>query len=330
MRTLELQNWIAQVNNTHYGLDISSLTIASSDASFRSYFRIQGKNSSYIIMDAPPPHENCTDFINITKIFEPSINVPHIFAQNLEQGFLLLSDFGDTTLFKSIQAENKINTAEYIEICNILIDLQLSSKPNILLDYDEAKLKQEIYLFNEWYAPKHCNKALTDEQKNKLEVIYQKILKNNLAQAKVYVHRDYHSRNIMKINNNSQYHFGIIDFQDALYGAITYDLVSLLKDAYIELEPEQHDELLSKYWENAAKKGLALGDFENFKIDYELMGLQRHLKVLGIFARLYHRDGKSGYLNDLPLVLKYTTAIAHKYAEFKDLADILRYLNDNS
>ncbi|MFM2345238.1 MAG: hypothetical protein RLZZ210_1852 [Pseudomonadota bacterium] len=296
-RNQELKNWLEKINNPEYALDISTLQVASSDASFRSYFRIHSQNKSYIVMDAPPQHEDCTPFVNITKIFESSINVPHIFEQNLAQGFLLLTDFGDTTLFKSIKQNNDIiSTTEYIDICNILIDLQLDSKPNIIPNYDEAKLKQEIYLFNDWYAPKHCNKPLNDEQKNNLESIYQKIVKNNLAQAQVYVHRDYHSRNIMKTNDNK---FGIIDFQDALYGAITYDLVSLLKDAYIELNSQQHDEILAKYWENAKAKGLNVKSFEEFTTDYELMGLQRHLKVLGIFARLYHRDGKSSYLNDI-------------------------------
>ncbi len=340
MRYTALKKWLEEINLiNNYAFDFDSLKTASSDASFRRYFSIQGSvqghDKLFIVMDAPPEKENCQAFVDIAKLFSENMFTPQIFAQNIENGFLLLSHFGDVTLFNSIQLELKqkelsnlkclTHVQEYQHAIDILINLHLNSKPNILNDYSAQKLHQEMYLLNDWYLPKYRQVQIDAAQKNTLEEIYAHIIQNNIQQQKVYVHRDYHSRNLMKINTHEDefVKIGVIDFQDALYGPITYDLVSLLKDAYIELMPQQHDDLLYYYWQNAVAKGIKLPCFEDFAKDYDYMGLQRHLKVLGIFARLYYRDGKEAYLNDIPLVLKYTLSAANKYPQFKPLLSIL-------
>ncbi len=205
-----------------------------------------------------------------------------------------------------------------------LIKIQLASKENELPPYDEALLRRELNLFPEWYIAKHLGITLSDKQKAKLEEVFQRILRNNLAQPGVYVHRDYHSRNLMYVAENNP---GVLDFQDAVYGPITYDLASLFKDAYIKWEEEEVIDWLIRYWEKARKAGLPVReDFGEFYRDYEMMGVQRHIKVLGIFARLYHRDGKDGYLKDMPLVMDYLRRACERYIDLKPLLNLLMEL----
>jgi N-acetylmuramate 1-kinase len=336
MRDAILIKWLEMLDvQGVYGFKLDSLKPASSDASFRRYFSIDGKeNTSFIIMDAPPEYENCKAFIDIAHLFSKAMLTPEIFAKDLENGFLLISHFGNTTLFHAIQLELKqeklinlnqsTHLKEYQYAIDLLINLHLNSQNDVLTSYSKEKLHQEMHLFNDWYLPKYRQIHIDEAQKNILEDVYSEIIKNNIQQTQVYVHRDYHSRNLMKISTSAnEFKIGVLDFQDALYGPVTYDLVSLLKDAYVELMPEQQESLVYYYWLNASNKGIKLPEFSIFVQDYDYMGLQRHLKVLGIFARLYFRDGKEAYLKDIPLVLKYTLEVANKYDVFKPLVPIL-------
>jgi aminoglycoside/choline kinase family phosphotransferase len=301
-----------------------TLAPASADASFRRYFRATfGDGSTRVVMDAPPQHENCGPFLHIGKLFEDAgTHVPHVYAQDLAQGFLLLSDLGNTTYLQALSQDNAKQL--YAAATDALIKIQLASKPAELPHYDEALLRRELDLFPEWYIAKHLGVKLSDKQKAKLEEVFQRILANNLAQPCVYVHRDYHSRNLMATEPNP----GILDFQDAVYGPITYDLASLFKDAYVKWEEADIIDWLISYWEKARKAGLPVReDFGEFYRDYEMMGVQRHIKVLGIFARLYHRDGKDGYLKDMPLVMEYLHKACERYIDLKPLLNILLELN---
>jgi hypothetical protein len=323
-----------------------TLAPASADASFRRYFRATfADGTTKVIMDAPPQHEDCRPFLHIAKLFEEAgTHVPHVYAQDLRQGFLLLSDLGNTTY---LQALNTGTAHElYGAATDALVNIQLASRENELPPYDEALLRRELNLFPEWYIAKHLNVALTDKQRAKLEEVFARIVASNLAQPRVYVHRDYHSRNLMVIDHhhlnplpqageeeNEKGNFlispGILDFQDAVYGPITYDLVSLFKDAYIRWEEAEIIDWLIRYWEKARKAGLPVaGDFSEFYRDYEWMGVQRHLKVLGIFARLWHRDGKDGYLKDMPLVARYLRKACERYSELSPLRKILDKVED--
>lgn len=296
-----------------------TLAPASADASFRRYFRATFPDRSLIVMDAPPQHEDCRPFLHIAQLFEAAgTHVPHVYAQDLEQGFLLLSDLGNTTYLQALNAGNAPRL--YGAATDALIKIQLASRENELPPYDEALLLREMRLFPEWYIARHLNVTLTDKQHAKLKEVFARIIANNLAQPRVYVHRDYHSRNLMVSEPNP----GILDFQDAVYGPITYDLASLFKDAYIHWEEAEIIDWLIRYWEKARKAGLPVAnDFSDFYRDYEWMGVQRHLKVLGIFARLYHRDGKDGYLKDLPLVMAYLRAACARYIDLKPLLNLL-------
>ncbi|OHC82870.1 MAG: aminoglycoside phosphotransferase [Sideroxydans sp. RIFOXYD2_FULL_59_7] len=319
-RQQQLTDWLSSLSPDQP----FTLAPASADASFRRYFRATfSDGSTRVVMDAPPQHENCGPFLHIGKLFEQAgTHVPHVYAQDLAQGFLLLSDLGNTTY---LQALSKANAKLlYGAATDALIKIQLASKPAELPPYDEALLRRELDLFPEWYIGKHLGVTLTDKQKAKLEEVFQRILANNLAQPCVYVHRDYHSRNLMATEPNP----GILDFQDAVYGPITYDLASLFKDAYVKWEEADIIDWLISYWEKARKAGLPVReDFGDFYRDYEMMGVQRHIKVLGIFARLYHRDGKDGYLKDMPLVMEYLHKACERYIDLKPLLNILLELN---
>jgi aminoglycoside/choline kinase family phosphotransferase len=316
-RLLDLDWWLTQVFAGEHFLIIP----ASSDASFRRYYRIDLGGQTYIVMDAPPQHENCQPFIHVAQLFlEAGVNVPKIVAQNLEMGFLLLSDLGSDTYLSKLDEQ----TADglYRDANEALLRIQLASRPNELPEYDAALLLREMRLFSEWYVPRHLGATLTQEQNEQLEALYQAILRNNLAQPRVYVHRDYHSRNLMVTDPNP----GVLDFQDAVYGPITYDLVSLYKDAYIAWDEERVLDWTIRYWERAKQEGLPVAaDFGDFYRDFEWMGVQRHIKVLGIFARLFHRDGKDGYLKDMPLVMHYLRRACERYNE---LSPMLRLLDE--
>lgn len=297
-----------------------TLAPASADASFRRYFRAAfADGRTLVAMDAPPHHEDCCPFLHVAHLFEVAgTHVPHVYAQDLQQGFLLLSDLGDTTYLQALNADNAPQL--YGAATDALINIQLASRENELPPYDAALLRREMDLFPEWYVARHLGVTLTEKQQAVLEECFRRILANNLAQPRVYVHRDYHSRNLMLSEPNP----GILDFQDAVYGPITYDLVSLFKDAYIRWEEAEVMDWLIRYWEKARKAGLPVhADFGEFYRDYEWMGVQRHIKILGIFARLSHRDGKDGYLKDLPLVMDYLRAACARYAGLKPLLKLL-------
>jgi aminoglycoside/choline kinase family phosphotransferase len=319
-RQKQLTDWLSGL----YPNENFTIAPASADASFRRYFRATfADGTTRIVMDAPPQHEDCKPFLHVGKLFEDAgAHVPHIYAQDLVQGFLLLSDLGNTTY---LQALNVTTARElYAAATDALIKIQLASKAKELPPYDEALLRRELNLFPEWYIARHLGVTLSEKQQAKLEEVFKRILDNNLAQPSVYVHRDYHSRNLMIVGENNP---GIIDFQDAVFGPITYDLASLFKDAYIRWEEEEIMDWLIHYWEKARTAGLPVRqDFGEFYRDYEMMGVQRHIKVLGIFARLYHRDGKDGYLKDMPLVMDYLRRACERYIDLKPLLVLLMEL----
>ena len=304
-------------------LDLDTLAPASADASFRRYFRIESKNPKFatlIVMDAPPQHEPLDAFLKVDLLLsDAGLNVPKILEKNIAEGFLLLNDLGTTTYLDELNDA----TADHLykDATHALVQMQLASKPDVLPNYDEALLQRELDLFPDWYLKKHLGINLNEAQQVQLKKSFELIIENNLAQAKVYVHRDYHSRNLMVTKEDNP---GVIDFQDAVYGPITYDASSLWRDAYIAWPEEKVLDWIIQFWEEGRRAGLPMpNDFGQFYRDFEWMGLQRHLKVLGIFARLFHRDGKDAYLKDIPLVLKYAIATANRYIELKPLARIL-------
>lgn len=303
------------------------LTTASADASFRRYFRVHLADKTLIAMDAPPPQENCAPFVHVAALFgDAGVNVPKVIAQDLERGFLLLTDLGDVTYLSQLNDDTA--SSLYQDANMALIKLQLASKQDVLPNYDAALLTREMQLFPDWYIAKHLNVTLDDKQKADLHKTFELLNKNILAQGQVYVHRDYHSRNLMVCAGETGENPGVLDFQDAVYGAITYDLVSLLKDAYVEWDEEQVIDWAVRYWQEARKAGLPVpSDFSEFYRDFEYMGAQRHIKVLGIFARLYHRDGKDGYLKDMPLVMRYLRKVCERYVELRPLLRLLDTLD---
>jgi aminoglycoside/choline kinase family phosphotransferase len=299
-----------------------TLAPASADASFRRYFRVDLNGHTLIVMDAPPEHEDCRPFVHAAEVMAGAgLNVPHVLEKDLTQGFLLLSDLGDTTYLSALDATTAADL--YRAASQALIKLQLASRENVFPVYDEALLTREMQLFPDWYVTRHLGLELDASQQAVLHKTFALLNRNILAQAKVYVHRDYHSRNLMVCDVNP----GVLDFQDAVYGAITYDLASLLKDAYIAWDEEQVLDWTVRYWQMAKKAHLPVAqDFAEFYRDFEWMGAQRHLKVLGIFARLYHRDGKDGYLKDLPLVMDYLRRVCARYVELMPLLRLLDQL----
>ncbi|MEO8343665.1 MAG: phosphotransferase [Gallionella sp.] len=319
---MQRQQQLTQWLHGQFPQEPFTIAPASADASFRRYFRATFSNRSLIVMDAPPQHEDCRPFLHVAKLFGAAgTHVPQVYAQDMEQGFLLLSDLGNTTYLQALNDGNADTVRNlYGAATDALIKIQLATRENELPPYNEAMLLREMRLFPEWYIAKHLNVTLNDAQSAKLETVFARIIANNLAQPSVYVHRDYHSRNLMVTEPNP----GIIDFQDAVYGPVTYDLASLFKDAYIRWEEAQVIDWLIRYWEKARAAGLPVADdFSVFYRDYELIGVQRHLKVLGIFARLYHRDGKDGYLKDLPRVMAYLRAACARYIDLKPLLNLL-------
>ena len=319
-RQNQLTDWLSSL----YPNQTFTIAPASADASFRRYFRATfADGSTRVVMDAPPQHEDCRPFLHVAKLFEEAgTHVPHVHAQDLAQGFLLLSDLGNTTYLQALTQQNA--TALYGAATDALIRIQLASRRNELPPYDEALLRRELNLFPDWYISRHLGVTLSARQQAKLEEVFARILANNLAQPGVYVHRDYHSRNLMRTEENNP---GVLDFQDAVFGPITYDLASLFKDAYVRWEEEEIMDWIIRYWEKARKAGLPVrDDFGEFYRDYEMMGVQRHIKVLGIFARLYHRDGKDGYLKDMPLVMDYLRRACERYIDLKPLLVLLMEL----
>ncbi len=312
-----------------------SLEPASSDASFRRYFRVRTTNGeSLIAMDAPPTQENCEPFIRVAQVFrDAGVNVPTLLGQDTALGFLLLSDLGTTTYWEELRRLRGAGATEvsadrgvdslYRDAMRSLVSIQLASRAGVLPDYDRALLERELRLFPDWYVQRQLCTSLAAAQTATMDAAFEVILKNNLAQARVFIHRDYHSRNLMVCEPNP----GILDFQDAVHGPITYDLVSLLRDAYIEWEEQRVLDWCIRYWELARHAHLPVAeDFADFYRDFEWMGVQRQIKVIGIFARLAYRDGKKAYLSDQPLVMRYLVKACARYRELAGFARLLEEL----
>ena len=314
-----LQTWVQMV----LPAPLIDLQPASADASFRRYFRARTSAGSFIVMDAPPSHEDCTPFLHVARLFRAAgANTPEIVAENLAEGFLLLSDFGDTTYLAALETDPDSADRLYRDANATLIKIQSASRADHLPPYDAELLSRELRLFPDWYLTRHLGLSLGAAQENVLNTAFNTILANNLAQPRVYVHRDWHSRNLMLTAAGNP---GVLDFQDAVYGPITYDLASIYKDAYIRWDEQQVLDWLVRYWQDARQAGLPVNaDFGEFYRDFEWMGVQRHIKVLGIFARLCHRDGKTGYLKDMPLVMDY---LRKACARYNGLGDFLRLLD---
>ncbi len=336
-RIEELKQWLQQ----QPGLENFSLDPASSDASFRRYFRISTDRDSFIAMDAPPEQEDCRPFVAIaTALAETGLNVPEILAQNLERGFLLLSDLG-TTLYLDILNEENAERL-YSEALSALITLQKHGPQESLPLYDRDLLMSEMELFREWLVGKQLQLELTAEENAMLSNLFETLADSALEQPQTYVHRDFHSRNLMVTPPPNP---GIIDFQDAVVGPITYDLVSLFRDCYIKWPAEQVKAWALTYYQQAAQAGLLDELFDHpadwrlnalmkpaNKIDktqsrflrwFDMMGVQRHLKASGIFARLNQRDGKPGYMKDIPLTLSYIVEVTPGYEELQGLQRLI-------
>ncbi len=314
-RLTQLQQWLDSLSGNTY----SNLQAASADASFRQYFRVTNtqENKTYIVMDAPPEKENCKPFLQVTELIRNiGVNAPNVISMDLQQGFILLDDLGSKPYLEHLD-----NNADnlYIDAIDALIKMQ--NIDSILPLYDEALLQTEMNLFEEWYLHRHLDIKLDDKQKAILNNVFDILIQNAVEQPQVFVHRDYHSRNLMITEKNNP---GVIDYQDAVIGPITYDLVSLFKDCYIEWPRKKVELWLDLYLARITPARLI--DKETLLRWFDLMGVQRHLKVLGIFARLNYRDGKSQYLDDLPLTLKYITDTCKLYEELEPLEQLLKPL----
>jgi aminoglycoside/choline kinase family phosphotransferase len=300
----------------------ATLTGASSDASFRRYFRWEGGGRTFIVMDAPPPQENCKPFVDIAHLLSRSgANVPRIHAQDLEQGFLLLNDLGRQTYLDVIDADNADEL--FTDAIDTLLAFQQLPMDAPLPSYDVALLRRELELFPEWYVKRHLGVELSAAQLASWRNISELLIESALAQPKVLVHRDYMPRNLMISEPNP----GVLDFQDAVYGPVTYDVTCLFKDAFLSWPQERVSGWLEHYWNKARALGIPVQeDFASFERASDLMGVQRHLKVIGIFARICYRDGKPRYLQDVPRFFAYIEAVLSRRPELAELGQLLTSL----
>lgn len=300
----------------------ATLTAASSDASFRRYFRWEGAGRSFVVMDAPPPQENCKPFVDIAFLLAKSgINVPKIYAEDLERGFLLLNDLGNKTYLDVIDSENA--DALFSDALQALLAFQQLPMVAPLPSYDVALLRRELELFPEWYVKRELGIEFDAAQQQQWQAVSDLLIDSALAQPKVLVHRDYMPRNLMLSEPNP----GVLDFQDAVYGPVTYDVTCLFKDAFLSWPEERVRGWLESYWQQASALDIPVqADFEDFLRASDLMGVQRHLKVIGIFARICHRDGKPRYLADVPRFFAYIEAVLARRPELADLQALLASL----
>lgn len=320
-RSQQLLSWLAQTLSCSH----PSIQPVSGDASFRRYFRTQHEGKSYIIMDAPPDKEDCTSFIAIAKHWRAhGVEVPELLAIDQTQGFLLLSDFGDQVLLSALRHADGTPNVEagdkhYRTAMTSLLHIQqVPDSASSLPPYDHALLMREMALFRDWLSVQHLGLELSAAESQIFADCFEALAQAALAQPTVTVHRDYHSRNLMLLPDDS---LGIIDFQDAVFGPITYDLVSLLRDCYIVWPQEQVSAWAEHYFHTSRDKGLHDADLATFLRWFDLMGVQRHLKASGIFARLSIRDGKHGYLDSVPDTVNYLRRVMPKYPETQALAD---------
>ncbi|WP_144392177.1 aminoglycoside phosphotransferase family protein [Pleionea sediminis] len=324
-RKNQLASWAAkQLNQAE-----QSLSVVSGDASFRRYFRLpiadtysnssstSNAEQSVIAVDSPPDKEPIEAFLRVASMFHAAgVNVPQVIAKDATQGFMLLSDFGDQLYLP--QLKNGAEDALYSSAIDALVQLQVgcSDCQSQLPKYDSALLHREMELFREWFLMSHLGITLTDNEHSMLSDWFEQLSVNAQRQLQVAVHRDYHSRNLMIVPKHSP---GVIDFQDAVEGPVTYDLISLLKDCYVVWPRAKQLDWLESYVEKATQKGLSVSFDEAFIRDYDWMGLQRHIKVAGIFCRLNHRDGKPGYMKDIALTLSYIVDVLVRYEEFDEI-----------
>ena len=319
-RSEALGTWLKDTLKT----SLIRLEPASSDASFRHYFRLEHGGETLIVMDAPPDKEDCLPFIEVSKLLlEAGLNVPKVLACDAEQGFLLLTDLGVRCY---LQVLNKSNVETlYSDAMGALFTMQSRASTDAIPPYDEALLRTELALFTEWFLSTHLGIGLSTAQHNIVEKTFSQLCRSARQQPQVFVHRDFHSRNLMYDRRHNP---GILDFQDAVKGPVTYDLVSLLRDVYVCWSREQVEGWVRRYHVGLAEHGIVRDeDAEQFLRWFDLMGAQRHLKIAGIFARLYHRDGKPSYLSDIPLTLDYVIDVCSRYPELESFSEMLESLD---
>ena len=330
-RQTAFESWLAAQAPVHALLP-ETVRLASADASFRRYFRVnRAAGGTLVVMDAPPEKENCRPFVQIAGLMhEAGVRVPDILAWDEAQGFMLLSDLGEQTLLTVLDPEKPTAALPYFkDATQALLAWQQASRPDVLPAYDEALLKRELQLFPDWYLEKHKGLTLDDTTRSTLDKTFGLIVERNLAAPKVFVHRDFMPRNLMlpRAEDPNQ-RLGVLDFQDAVYGPITYDIACLMRDAFLTWEEDMVLDVTIRYWEQARKAGMM--DFDGWSEDFgafyravEWMGLQRHLKVAGIFARLTLRDGKPKYLEDAPRFIHYIRSTALRYRELGPLLRLI-------
>ena len=315
-----LSDWIVSTLRTR----AFALAPASADASFRRYFRITPEapalgETTLIAMDAPPPQEDCGPFVHVAALLrEAGLNAPRVLAQDLGRGFLLLSDLGHRTYLSVLNEGNA--RALFDDATDALVRWQLATRSGELPPYDEALLRRELELFPAWYVGRHLGMRLASSERAALTRVFDELIADHVSQAQVYVHRDFMPRNLMVCDVNP----GVLDFQDAVVGPISYDVVSLFKDAFVSWPDEAVLDWTIRYWEKARRASLPVAaDFGDFFRAADWMGLQRHLKVLGIFARLTYRDGRRGYIEDTPRFLRYARPVASRYRQLAPLLTLL-------
>jgi len=297
---------------------------ASGDASFRRYFRLQKGTNSFIVMDAPPEQEDCLPFLRIAGYLESMrLNAPRAIEINLDEGFLLLTDLGSRQYFDALQNDSATAPELYADALTALLALQRrgAAYQSSLPPYDDELLRFELSLFHDWLCGTHLDIDLNDDEEREWQRCCDLLVANALDQPQVFVHRDYHSRNLMLTDNNNP---GILDFQDAVEGPFTYDLVSLLKDCYVQWPADQAWQWARDFYNGCDAQVRARIDEEQFRRYFDLMGVQRHLKAAGIFARLNHRDGKAAYLKDVPRTLSYVVELGPRYGELAFLVELIQ------
>jgi N-acetylmuramate 1-kinase len=318
--------WLARAGPAHR-LEPGTLRIASADASFRRYLRIDDSDGTpFIVMDAPPDKEDCHPFVHVARLMdEAGLNVPRVLDWDEANGFMLLTDLGTRTMIEAVDpARAEANVGLYMRAVDALIAWQLASKPGVLPAYDRPLLLRELALFPDWYVAKHRGVPVEGKVRETLDAAFARIVDRNLASASVYVHRDFMPRNLMIPRDPDEQRLGVLDFQDAVHGPVTYDIACLMRDAFLSWDEEFVLDVTVRYWQKALKAGLPVdADFGEFYRGVEWMGLQRHLKVAGIFARLTLRDGKPKYLADTPRFLSYIRATASRYRELGPLLALI-------